>query len=69
VLCSHGPVLPDVLGRLRRLVDRCEPGAGVTTEQLWMAQKDKMAKGEALVAHVVGTGAQARVVAVERHHP
>ena len=33
------------------------------------AASDKMAKGEVLVAHLVGSGEAARVVAVERHLP
>ncbi len=32
-------------------------------------REDRLGKGEALVCHLVGTGADARVVAVERHLP
>ncbi|MBD3782817.1 MAG: NUDIX hydrolase [Micrococcales bacterium] len=66
VLCSHGPVLPAVL-------DVLTPLAGDATAEdrarLAAASDAKLAKGEALVCHVVGRGAAARVVAVERHLP
>lgn len=68
-LCTHGPVLPELLGRMARLVERDEPDSAGTTRTLAAAQEDKLAKGEALVAHVVGTGDAARIVAVERHQP
>jgi 8-oxo-dGTP diphosphatase len=69
VVCSHGPVLPDLLMTLLALVDPDEPEADLAAASLRAAARDKMAKGEVLVAHLVGTGAQARVVAVERHLP
>ncbi|MFC8502159.1 NUDIX domain-containing protein [Pedococcus sp. NPDC057267] len=68
-LCSHGPVLPDLLARLRERVDATEPDAGATGEALGRAAAEKMAKGEVLVVHLAGTGVGAQVVAVERHLP
>jgi 8-oxo-dGTP diphosphatase len=68
-LCSHGPVLPALLTTLLALVAPDEPEADQVGATLRAAARDKMAKGEVLVAHLVGTGAGARVVAVERHLP
>jgi 8-oxo-dGTP diphosphatase len=68
-LCSHGPVLPALLGILEGRVDGDEPDAARTTADLRAAAKDKLVKGEVLVAHLVGTGNDARVVTVERHLP
>jgi 8-oxo-dGTP diphosphatase len=68
-LCSHGPVLPGLLSRLRDRVDPTEEDAGVTKWALREAIHDGMDKGEVLVAHLVGSGDGARVVAVERHLP
>ncbi len=66
-LCSHGPVLPDLLEALAARVDAASPDAAGAAGGLADAVRTGMAKGEALVAHLVGTGAAARVVAVERH--
>ena len=68
-LCSHGPVLPPLLTALLALVAPDEPEADQVSAALRAAARDKMAKGEVLVAHMVGTGVTARVVAVERHLP
>lgn len=68
-LCSHGPVLPDLLGVLLPLVHPGEPDAAHVTATLGTAATEAMAKGEVLVAHLVGYGEAARVVAVERHLP
>lgn len=66
-LCSHGPLLPDVLDLIRdrlahsrQLVDSRTPG---------LLERRQLGKGEVLVAHVRGRGRSARVVAVERHPP
>ncbi len=65
VLCSHGPVVPALLGVL---LPRVHPeGDPATAGLLAAAGEDKLGKGEALVCHVVGTGDDARVVAAERH--
>lgn len=61
--CSHGPVLPELLEYLATTAS--DEAAGL----LRAARADGMTKGEALVAHVVGTGAEAKVTAVERHLP
>ena len=68
-VCSHGPVLPTLLGALRDLVDPGEEDAGATKWALREAIHDGMAKGELVVAHLSGSGTDARVVAVERHLP
>jgi len=68
-LCSHGPVLPDLAARL---LDRVDPtfAPGLVARSVLEGVLDGgMAKGELLLAHVVGTGPDARVVAAERHHP
>jgi len=64
VICSHGPVLPVLLERLAGIADPDESAAKVT---LLEAAESGMGKGEALVAHLVGTGDQARVVDLERY--
>jgi 8-oxo-dGTP pyrophosphatase MutT (NUDIX family) len=68
-LCSHGPVLPDLLSTLLDLVHPGEPDADAVTGTLEAARDDAMGKGEALVLHLVGQGDGTRVVAVERHLP
>lgn len=66
LLCSHGPVLPDLVGLL---VNRTGKGAGAAREVLTEAADERLVKGEALVAHVRGRGKSARVIAAERHLP
>ncbi|QGN58925.1 NUDIX hydrolase [Nostocoides sp. HKS02] len=68
-VCSHGPVLPDLLRGLFGLVNLDEPTGPATAQALRDAADCTMAKGEALVAHLAGSGDTARVVAVERHLP
>ncbi len=68
-LCSHGPVLPALLTALLPRVAPDEPEADLVRAALRAAASDAMAKGEVLVAHLVGSGEVARVVAVERHLP
>ena len=68
-LCSHGPVLPSLLGRLARTLDTEEDEGGAGAAALEEAADLGMAKGEALVCHIAGTGAVAQLVAVERHLP
>jgi 8-oxo-dGTP diphosphatase len=69
VLCSHGPVLPELLDRLGHLVDDDSDDGPDALKQLEEAAEAKMVKGEVLVAHLAGRGRGARVVAVERHLP
>jgi len=64
VVCTHGPVLPVLLEQLAGIADSGESDAKVTLSE---AAQRGMGKGEALVAHLVGTGTQARVVDVERY--
>jgi 8-oxo-(d)GTP phosphatase len=64
VVCSHGPVLPVLLERLAKIADSDESTARVTLSE---AAERGMDKGEALVAHMVGTGDQVRVVDLERY--
>ncbi len=67
LLCSHGPVFPGLLDELAVRVHR--DGDADTAAWLAAAREDRLDKGEALVCHLVGRGADARVVAVERHRP
>jgi len=69
LLCTHGPVLPPLLDDLEGRLDLDAVGSVEVVEEFAEARDDKLDKGEALVCHVVGTGAAARVVAVERHRP
>ena len=61
-LCTHGPVLPDLLGHLAR---HAPDGAGA--RMLTRLARDGLDKGEALAVHLAGSGETARVVHVERH--
>jgi 8-oxo-(d)GTP phosphatase len=62
VVCSHGPVLPVLLGRLAEIADS---EGNATKDLLSGAAERGVGKGEAWVAHLVGTGDQARVVDAE----
>jgi 8-oxo-(d)GTP phosphatase len=62
-VCGHGPVLPSMLSVLRL------HATGRPAEQLHEAADLGLAKGEALISHLVGSGETARVVAVERLAP
>lgn len=66
-LCTHGPVLPQVLTRLADL-PHAELGKSERTV-LRRLRDDPMDKGEVLVATMLGTGQDARVLAVQRHRP
>ncbi len=61
-LCSHRPVLPALLSAL---ADRCADA--VVAGALRESAGPGLVKGEVLVAHVVGHGNDAQVVAAERH--
>ncbi|MEO5742991.1 MAG: NUDIX hydrolase [Terracoccus sp.] len=65
-LCSHGPVLPDLLDRLSARVPPHHHRAAWLTEELRTAADCNMRKGETLVCHVHGAGETARVLGVER---
>ncbi|MHB1472737.1 MAG: NUDIX hydrolase [Dermatophilaceae bacterium] len=77
VVSSHGPVLPVLLEHLAGIADSANSGdsresgasgaSGKNSAKVTLAEAARrgMGKGEALVAHLVGTGAQARVVDVE----
>jgi len=70
VVCSHGPVLPALLEQLAGITDPEDSGGdsgNAARTSLTKAADSGMGKGEVLVAHLVGTGVQARVVDVERH--
>ncbi|WP_245627235.1 NUDIX hydrolase [Kribbia dieselivorans] len=69
VLCSHGPVLSEMVAPLARIVDRREPEGQVAAAVIDGVMAEGLHKGEMLVTHLVGTGADARIVAAERHHP
>ncbi len=66
-LCSHGPVLPDLLSDLASRVDPVADENGSAAAALTSTEGDAMEKGEVLVCHLVDTGDRARVVAVERY--
>lgn len=68
-LCSHGPVLPDLVAELVGLVDTTSRQGVLAHSILEDRLEQGMTKGEALVCHLVGTGDGAKVVAAERHHP
>ncbi|NMM25472.1 MAG: NUDIX hydrolase [Phycicoccus sp.] len=68
VVSTHGPVLPRLLEQLAGIADASASGAsGADSAEgtLLDAVERGMGKGEALVAHVVGSGDKARVVDVE----
>ncbi|MFQ6171471.1 NUDIX hydrolase [Oryzobacter sp. R7] len=69
LICSHGPVLPALLDEVAARLDLDTEGAVEVVEAFAEARDEELAKGEALVCHVVGRGEEARVVAVERHLP
>lgn len=62
VVCTHRPALGAVLSAVSDATRRWTTGT-VPDADPWLRT------GEALVAHVAGTGADARVVAVETHRP
>lgn len=65
-VCTHGPLLPDLLGRL---VARVAEGAdGVRVAELRAAAVDGLDKGDVLVLHCTGDRSEATVVAAEWHH-
>jgi 8-oxo-dGTP diphosphatase len=64
VVCTHGPVLPMLLEQLAGIADPDESAAEGVLSKVANAG---MGKGEALVAHLVGTGDQARIVDLERY--
>ncbi|WP_409484768.1 NUDIX hydrolase [Arsenicicoccus dermatophilus] len=68
-LCSHGPVLHLLLEELSALAAEGEEDGRAVAETLLEAADLGMAKGELLVCHLSGSGADARIVAVERHLP
>ena len=68
-LCSHGPVLPTVLGALLPRMAPAQDQIGAAEATLVEATDLGMDKGEVLLAHVVGLAEQARIVAVERIPP
>ena len=67
VLCSHGPVLPTLLEHLAEIAEISRGGTPAAAAALLEAAHNGIGKGEALVAHIVGTGDQAVVVDVERY--
>ena len=62
VVCTHRPALGAVLSAVADATRRWTTGTVPDTDP-WLRT------GEALVAHVAGTGSDARVVAVETHRP
>ncbi len=68
-LCTHGPLLPRMVDTLAGRLDVDSPNAEMAATALRAAREDRLVKGEVLVAHLRGQGAEATVVAVERHLP
>jgi 8-oxo-dGTP diphosphatase len=67
VLCSHGPVLPTLLEQLAAIAYAGGSTENISKVTLSEAAKSGMGKVEVLVAHIVGTGSQARVVDIETY--
>ncbi|MEI2779057.1 MAG: NUDIX hydrolase [Tetrasphaera sp.] len=63
-LCSHRPVLPAIFAEILAHEDPHRP-----QQELRRAMEHGMAKGEAIVVHIAGTGPDARIVTAERHFP
>ena len=68
-VCSHGPVMAELLDVLAPRLALGGPDSVGMLEAFVEARDDRLAKGEALVCHLAGAGPDARVVAVERHLP
>lgn len=69
LICTHGPVMPAVMGLLAGRLDLGHEEAVTMLEAFVEARDENLVKGEALVCHMAGVGADARIVAVERHLP
>jgi len=68
VVSSHGTVLPVLLEKLASIAD--PRGSGESTAKVIReVARRSMGKGEALVAHLVGTGEDARILDVELYPP
>ena len=65
-VCSHGPVLPTILEALLGRIAPTEDRITGTDAALAEAADLGIEKGEVFIAHICGTGADARIVAVER---
>lgn len=66
-LCTHGPLLPQLVSRL---VERA--GAGLDAGErrsLLRLREVPLDKGEVLACTMLGTGKAARLIGVERHRP
>lgn len=67
VVCTHGPVIPSLVTSLSEiLADDAHHG---DRRILMRLREVAMDKGEILACSMLGTGADTRVVAVERHRP
>jgi 8-oxo-dGTP diphosphatase len=62
LVCTHRPVLAVLMHELAGYLAGTATGAPPDRDPF-------LRPGEVLVAHITGTGADPRVVAVERHHP
>ncbi len=63
-LCTHGPVLPDLLNHLAGRAP-----AGNAERMLTRLARTGLDKGEVLAVQLTGNGKAARVIQVERHRP
>ncbi|HRW17739.1 MAG TPA: NUDIX hydrolase [Dermatophilaceae bacterium] len=68
-VCSHGPVLPTILGAVAKRLAPVQQQCAGTSAAMSEATDLGMDKGEVLVAHVAGVGPHAKVMAVERISP
>lgn len=69
LVCSHGPLLPELVDELIARVDDSAPLAPTAQLLLHRARGERLVKGEALVCHLRGEGDDTHIVAVERHLP
>lgn len=65
-LCSHGPVLPDVVQSVAALAPPASKHVRTTLREL---SKDNLAKGEVTVVHLARVKGALTIVAIERHPP
>lgn len=65
-LCSHGPVIPDILDVIAGMAP---PHGRQARSALRDATTDNLVKGEALVLHLADLDGTRRIIAVERHLP
>lgn len=68
-VCTHGPLLPDLVAAIAERVEPHTEASQAITDLLAEAERARLVKGEALVVHFSGTGDTAVVAAAERYLP